>query len=124
MYVHYNSTKIQDEVFAFHGCSYSSVQSIIHYGLHSNFGLLFCKLVNEKFNLYLVQSSENSIQLTYDALDSHTQNARRSTDGRYYMFIVRLEKKLLNHSFVKLSNDTAHLALPTHLIVYRREIVV
>jgi hypothetical protein len=73
---------------------------------------------------YLGQSSENSIHLNYDALNSHIRNARRSTDGKYYMFIVRLSEKLLNNGFAKLSNDAAHLALPTHLFVYRRETIL
>jgi hypothetical protein len=51
LYVHCNGSEIKDETFAFHGCSYSSVQSIIHYGLHSNHGLSFCKLMKEKLNL-------------------------------------------------------------------------
>lgn len=73
---------------------------------------------------YLGQSSENSIHLNYSAIDSHIQNSRRSTDEKYYMFMVRLSEKLVNKGFAKLSNDNAHLALPTHLIVYRRQNVL
>jgi hypothetical protein len=36
------------------------------------------------------------------------------------MFLVRSEKRHFNKGSAKLSNDNAHLALPTHLIVYRR----
>ncbi len=73
---------------------------------------------------YLGGSSENSIYLTNDALSSHIRNGRRSIDGKYYMFIVRLSKKLPNPDSGNLSNENAHFALPTHLIVYRRETIV
>ena len=69
---------------------------------------------------YLDKRTDDFIRLYDNAFDSHVQNARRSTDGQYYMFIVRSEKKHFNKGSGKLSNDNAHLALPTHLIVYRR----
>ncbi len=124
LYVHYARKKSKDEIFAFHGCSFSSVQSIIHYGLHSNYSLLFYKLMNENFLPYLDGQPENSIHLTRDALSSHIRNTRRSTDGKYYMFVVRLSKKLVNQESINLSNEDAHLTLLTHLIVYQRQIVV
>lgn len=76
------------------------------------------------FVCYLDKQSENSIHLTRDALNSHIQHTHRSTDGKYYMFVVRLPKKLLHHDSGSLSNEDAHLVLPTHLIVYERQIIV
>jgi len=121
LYVHYSKEKHKDEILAFHGCSFSSVQSIIHYGLHSNHSLLFFKLININILFcYLDRQPENSIRLTRDALSSHIQSTRRSTDGKYYMFVVRLAKKIFNNDSGSLTNEDAHLALPTYLITYQR----
>ena len=117
--------KRDDDVdFAFHACSYSSVQAIIHYGLHSNHGLLILKSVIEINWFFDVGSpAENTIHLYTNALDNHILHAQRSTDGRYYMFVVQLPKRLLKNDCAKLSNETAYLALPTHIIVYQREVI-
>ncbi len=80
--------------------------------------------MNENFLRYLDVQPENSIHLTRDALSSHIRNTRRSTDGKYYMFVVRLSKKLVNQESINLSNENAHLTLLTHLIVYQRQIVL
>ena len=125
LYLRYSlARKDTEEDFAFYSCSYSSVQSIIHYGLHSNSRLLFFRnyLLRKKelILFYLESSSEHSMYLTPDAFSSHVQNARRSTDGKYYMFAVGLPKKLLKQGSFRFSNETAHLVLPTYLIVYQR----
>ncbi|CAF4131196.1 unnamed protein product [Rotaria sp. Silwood2] len=104
LYVHYASKKDKNDVLAFYGCPFSSVQSVIYYGLHSKDG-----------------GQQNLNCLTSVALNSHICNAHRSTDGKYYMFAVQLSTKNSAHQdFTYLSNDDAHLALPTHLIVYQR----
>ncbi|CAF0723972.1 unnamed protein product [Adineta steineri] len=99
LYVHYIRKKDEQELLVFHGCSYSSVQSVIHYGLHS---------------------IQDSICLTRDALNSHIYGARRSSDGKYYMFVVHLSKKMIDQELFHISNKDAHLAFPTHLIVYKQ----
>jgi hypothetical protein len=68
------------------------------------------------FNFHL----DNRICLTRDALNSHIHGTRRSTDGKYYIFVILLSKKVSDQDFIYLSNTEAHLALPTHLIVYRQ----
>lgn len=44
LYNHFMNAKKEKSQLYFHGCSYASVQSIIHYGLHStnasNYGLV------------------------------------------------------------------------------------
>ena len=108
-----NKKKKEKSKLYFHGCSYSSVQSIIHYGLHSmnvsNYGAKF------------ENSSIGSICLTRDVLNSHLYGTRRSTDGKHYLFAVELVMNDNNNNdFVLLSNKDANLALPTYLIVYQR----
>jgi hypothetical protein len=83
----------------FHGCSYSSVQSIIHYGLHDD---------------------NSSIYLTREALDGHLHGSRRSTDGKYYLFAVDIAKNEINDDLISLSNEETDFTLPTYLIVYQR----
>jgi hypothetical protein len=93
-----NKNKDKTKLY-FHGCSYSSVQSIIHYGLHS---------------------TNSSIYLTRDVLNSHLYGTHHSTDGKYYIFAVQIAKTDVNNDFISLSNDETCLALPTHLIVYQK----
>lgn len=88
----------------YHGCSYSSVQSIIHYGFHwSN--------SSEK-------TRDGSIRFNRDALSSHIDGTRRSIDGKYYLFVVQIAKK--DQDCISLSNEEIHLTLPTHLIIYKK----
>ncbi|CAF0976457.1 unnamed protein product [Rotaria sp. Silwood1] len=104
LYVHYAKKQYKHSTLVFYGCPFSSVQSIIHYGLYSNDG-----------------KEQSMIRLTSIALNSHIYNARRSTDRKYYMFAVQLSsKKSVDMKLLYLSNEDAHLALPTHLIVYER----
>ncbi|CAF3452342.1 unnamed protein product [Rotaria socialis] len=108
LYVHVATKKCQHDAFVFYGCSFSSVQSTIHYGLYSNRG-----------------EQQGTIQLTRAALDSHICNTRRSTDGKYYIFAVQVStKKKLDQNFINISNNDANLALPTHLIIYRRQKII
>jgi len=72
------------------------------------------------FNFHLDGQSDNGICLTRDALNSHIHGTRRSSDGKYYIFVILLSKKVHDQDFISLSNKEAHLALPTHLIVYRQ----
>jgi hypothetical protein len=69
---------------------------------------------------YLGQQSEDSIRLTRDALNSHICGTRRSSDGNYYLFVVQLKRKSFDQDLICLLNKDAYLALPTHLIVYKR----
>ncbi|CAF1185528.1 unnamed protein product [Rotaria sordida] len=104
LYVHYAGKKYKNDILFFHGCPFSSVQSIIHYGLHSN-----------------RDGQESLIRLTSVASSTHIYDTRRSTDGKYYMFAVQLSsKKISDQDCICLSNEDAHLALPTYLIVYHR----
>ncbi|CAM4861251.1 unnamed protein product [Rotaria socialis] len=108
LYVHVATKKCQHDAFVFYGCSFSSVQSTIHYGLYSNRG-----------------EQQGTIQLTRAALDSHICNTRRSTDGKYYIFAVQVSTKTkLDQNFINISNNDANLALPTHLIIYRRQKII
>ncbi|UJR29352.1 hypothetical protein I4U23_010564 [Adineta vaga] len=111
LYQHFMSRKRDEIQLYFHGCSFASVQSIIHYGLHSTNASHY----GEQFE----NDSIGSICLTRDALNSHLYGTRRSTDGKHYLFAVELAKDDDNN-FLLLSNDDACLALPTYLIVYER----
>jgi len=120
LYVHFARKRTKYDTFVFHGCPFSSVQSIIHYGLHSKSGLLIFIITKIFLNFHLDGQSDNGICLTRDALNSHIHGTRRSTDGKYYIFVILLSKKISEQDFISLSNKEAHLALPTHLIVYRQ----
>ncbi|CAF3313561.1 unnamed protein product [Rotaria socialis] len=112
LYIHFMNKRTQESQLYFHGCSYSSIQSIIHYGLHSTNASIY----GDKFE----NQSIRSICLTRDALNSHLYGSRRSTDGKHYIFALQLAKYDLNDDFSLLQNEDTHLALPTHLIVYQR----
>ncbi|CAF0739301.1 unnamed protein product [Adineta ricciae] len=99
LYVHFVRKKSKTDTTVFHACPLSSVTSIIHYGFHSESG---------------------SIEFARQALKTHIHNAYRSTNGRYYMFVVILSKNVREKDLISLSNDDAHLALPTHLITYKQ----
>jgi len=108
LYIHFmNYNKNEKSKLYFHSCSYSSVQSIIHYGLHST--------NTSNFN------DHSSICLTRDALNSHLNTSCRSTDAKYYLFAVELTKNDINNDLILLSNEETYLALPTYLIVYQRQ---
>ncbi|CAF0869430.1 unnamed protein product [Rotaria sp. Silwood1] len=114
LYLHFmnNNNNCETKLY-YHGCPYSSVQSIIHYGLHSsnasNYG---CDQFENR--------SIGSICLTRDILNSHLYGTRRSTDGKHYLFVVELAKYDLKNDFILLTNNDTYLALPTYLIVYQR----
>jgi hypothetical protein len=40
------------------------------------------------------------------------------------MFVVQLAKKVFNNDSGSLTNEDAHLALPTYLITYQRKIIL
>ncbi|CAF4339246.1 unnamed protein product [Rotaria sp. Silwood2] len=109
LYRHFINKNKGETKFYYHGCSYSSVQSIIHYGLHSS-----------NASNYGDQFGNGSICLTRDILNSHVYGTRRSTEGKHYLFAVQLAKNDINNDFILLTNDDAYLALPTYLIVYQR----
>ncbi|CAF0967945.1 unnamed protein product [Rotaria sordida] len=109
LYIQFINNNKNETKLYYHGSSYSSVQSIIHYGLHSS-----------NSSNYGDQFGNGSICLTRDVLNSHLYGTRRSTDGKHYLFAVQLAKYDRNNDFVLLTNDDAYLALPTHLIVYQR----
>lgn len=98
----YNKTSLS-RLF-YHCCSYSSVQSIIHYGFHSS----------------NTTNRANSICFTRDVWKSHVHSSCRSTDGKYYLFVVEIAKKNLEQDLIYLSNEEIHLILPTFLIVYQK----
>jgi hypothetical protein len=108
-----NNNKNEKTKFYYHGCSYSSVQSIIHYGLHStnasNYGLFLGD-----------QYDQSTICLTSDILNSHLYGSRRSTDGKHYIFAVEIAKNDFNNDLILLSNEQICSTLPTYLIVYQR----
>jgi hypothetical protein len=108
-----NNNKVKTKLY-FHGCSYSSVQSIIHYGFHSTNA--------SNYDLFegAAQSGNSSICLTRDILNSHLYGTRYSTDGKYYLFAVQIAKTNVNSDWISLLNDETYLALPTHLIVYQK----
>lgn len=77
--------------------------------------------INE-YPIYHIDDSTEPIRLCSTALRSHICNSRRSTDGNFYMFVVKLSmQQPLTREFIDVSNDDAHLALPTHMIVYQRK---
>ncbi|CAF1139371.1 unnamed protein product [Adineta steineri] len=113
LYMHFMTNRKEETKLYFHGCPYSSVQSIIHYGFHttntSNYG--------DQFR----SSSNESICFTRNVLDSHLYGTRRSSDGKHYIFAVEISKNDNNNDdFTLLSNKNAYLALPTYLIVYQQ----
>jgi len=77
---------------------------------------LFYFSLGEQFE----NSSIRSICLTRDVLNSHLYGSRRSSDGKHYLFAVEIAKNDVNDDYILLSNNDAHFALPTYLIVYRR----
>ena len=104
LYAHFmsNNYKGKPKLY-FHGCSYSSVQSIVHYGFHTTNA-----------------SNCQSICLTRDALNSHLYGTHYSTDGNYYLFAAQIAKSDTTTATISLSNDESCLALPTYLIIYRK----
>ncbi len=107
-----NNSKGRTNLY-FHGCSYSSVQSIIHYGFHST----------NASNYQSFEGAAQSVCLTRDVLNSHLYGTRYSTDGKYYLFAVQIAKTDTNNNDddrISLSNDETCLALPTYLIIYRK----
>ena len=80
----------------------------------------FVFLGKKIFICYSDAPSQKPILLTCDALNSHINGARRASDGKYYMFVVRLSKQIPIQEFNRLTNADADLAIPTHLIVYQR----
>lgn len=77
--------------------------------------------INE-YPIYHIDDSTEPIRLCSTALRSHICNSSRSTDGNFYMFVVKLSmQQPLTREFIDVSNDDAHLALPTHMIVYQRK---
>ena len=115
----------------FHGCPYSSVQSIIQFGFHtihcSQYGQslsstsLRLRCIEFILDGSLKGSKESVICLTRDALTSHLYGTRRSTDGLFCLFAVQSVQCATDEETLLLSNDEAHLILPTHLILYRRQ---
>ncbi|CAF1221473.1 unnamed protein product [Adineta ricciae] len=112
LYLHYMHKKSERTNIYFHGCSFASVQSIVHYGLHSTNA--------SHYGDNLGNCSTRSICLTRDALNSHLYGTRRCTDGKHYLFVVEFIKYDNDNSFLYLSNEDACSALPTYLIVYQR----
>lgn len=97
----------------------STIIGNINHSLRFPFGIRFfanLTLPLTKFN----SSPLGSTQFARQALKSHIHNAYRSTNGRYYMFVVILSKKVNEKDLISLSNDDAHLALPTHQITYKQ----
>lgn len=116
-----NNKKEKSRLY-YHACSYSSVQSIIHYGLHSTNSSLLHFSKNFIFSFFLLfKDTQSSICLTRDILNSHLHGGRRSTDGKYYIVAVQLAKNDNNNDLIFLSNAEIYLTLPTYLIVYQRQ---
>ncbi len=82
--------------------------------------IIVCFYLIKFFLILFFLDNNSSICLTRDVLNSHLYGARRSTDGKYYIFAVQVAKIDISNDFISLSNDEIGLTLPTYLIVYQQ----